>query len=73
MTESHTMMTIWRRRTTPCPHRDIGRDHLKCTCPIRADGYVNGKRTLRRSLETGDLARARKKATALEEPDSNID
>src|SRR5581483_11038002 len=31
-----------------------------------ADGYVDGKRTLRQSLETRDLARARKKAVDLE-------
>lgn len=72
MIKSLGMLTIWRRHTAECPHRDKGRDYLKCNCPIWADGYVNGKRTLRRSLETRDLARARKKAVALEEPDSRI-
>jgi integrase len=33
---------------------------------------VNGKRTLRQSLKTRDLARARKKAVALESPDVRI-
>jgi integrase len=63
------MLTIWRRHTENCPHREKGRVYLKCGCPLWADGYVNGKRTLRQSLGTRDMARARKKATALEDPD----
>ena len=70
MIESHSMITIWRRHTAQCPHRNKGRTYLKCNCPIWADGYVNGNRTLRRSLETRDLARARKKAVALESDDT---
>jgi hypothetical protein len=62
------MLTIWRRHTAQCPHRDKGRDYLKCNCPIWADGYVNGKRTLRASLKTRDMARARKRAADLEDP-----
>jgi site-specific recombinase XerD len=62
------MLTIWRRHTAQCPHRNKGRDYLKCNCPIWADGYLNGKRTLRRSLETRDMARARKRAANLEDP-----
>jgi integrase/recombinase XerC len=66
------MLTIWRRHTATCPHRDKGRDFLKCACPLWADGYVNGKRTLRQSLKTCDMARARKKAVALEADDERI-
>jgi site-specific recombinase XerD len=62
------MLTIWRRHTATCPHIDKGRDYLKCDCPLWADGYVNGKRTLRQSLKTRDMARARKRAVALDEP-----
>jgi site-specific recombinase XerD len=65
-------LTIWRRHTDTCPQRAKGRAYLKCNCPIWADGYLNGKRTLRQSLETRDLARARKKAVALESPDDRI-
>jgi integrase/recombinase XerC len=63
------MLTIWRRHTADCPHRGKGRDHLKCDCPLWADGYVNGKRTLRQSLKTCDMARARKRAVMLESSD----
>lgn len=63
-------LTIWRRHTESCPHRDKGRAYLKCSCPLWADGYVNGKRILRQSLGTRDLARARKKAVALEDTDT---
>jgi integrase/recombinase XerC len=66
-----TMLTLWRRHTASCPHRSKGRDVLKCSCPLWADGYVNGKRVLRQSLKTRDMARARKKAVALESPDGN--
>ena len=68
MIESPNMLTLWRRHTVECPHRDKGRSYLKCNCPIWADGYVNGKRTLRQSLKTKDMARARKRAVTLEEP-----
>ena len=66
------MLTIWRRHTDTCPHRAKGRDYLKCNCPLWADGYLNGKRTLRQSLGTRDMARARKKAVALESPDNKV-
>lgn len=66
------MLTIWRRHTASCPHRVKGRDYLKCNCPPWADGYLNGKRVLRQSLGTRDMARARKKAVALESPDHKI-
>ena len=70
MVESQFMLTIWRRHTATCPNRDKGRNYLKCNCPIWADGYLKGKRTLRQSLKTRDMARARKKAAALEEADT---
>jgi hypothetical protein len=66
------MLTIWCRHTPKCLNRAKGRAYLKCNCPLWADGYVNGKRTLRQSLETRDLARARKKAVALESPENRI-
>ena len=66
------MLTIWRRHTESCPHRAKGRDYLKCNCPLWADGYLGGKRVLRQSLGTRDMARARKKAVALESPDNRI-
>jgi len=66
------MLTIWRRHTASCPHRSKGRTVLKCNCPLWADGYINGKRVLRQSLGTRDMARARKKAVALESPDEKL-
>ena len=66
------MLTIWRRHTKSCPYRTRGRGVLKCNCPLWADGYVAGKRVLRQSLGTRDMARARKKAVALESPDNRI-
>jgi site-specific recombinase XerD len=67
-----SMLTIWRRHTKTCPHRFKGRDVLKCNCPLWADGYIDGKRVLRQSLGTRDMARARKKAVSLESPDNRV-
>ena len=64
------MLTIWRRHTKSCPYRNRGRDVLKCNCPLWADGYIGGKRVLRQSLKTRDMARARKHAVSLESPDA---
>jgi site-specific recombinase XerD len=73
MLESSNMpITIWRRHTAQCPHRGKGRAYLKCNCPIWADGYVNGKRTLFKSLKTRDMARARKRAAQLEDPQNEL-
>lgn len=66
------MFTIWRRHTPNCRFSSKGRDYLKCGCPLWADGYVDGKRVLRKSLGTRDMARARKKAVELESPDNRI-
>lgn len=66
------MLTIFRRHTKSCPYQNKGRNVLKCSCPIWADGYVDGKRVLRQSLKTRDMARARKKAVALESPDARV-
>lgn len=66
------MVTIWRRHTPTCLHKPKGRDYLKCNCPVWADGYVNGKRVLRKSLGTRDMARARKRSVELETSDTRI-
>jgi integrase/recombinase XerC len=65
-------ITIWRRHTSTCRFSSKGRDYLKCNCPLWADGYVEGKRVLRKTLDTRDMARARKKAVALESSDQRI-
>ena len=62
-------ITLYRRHLKSCPHRSKGRVYLKCNCPVWADGYVGGKRVLNKSLGTCDLARARKRAAALEDGD----
>ena len=66
------MLTIWRRHSATCSNRAKGRSYLKCNCPLWADGYVNGKRTLRQSLGTSDMARARKKAVLLDSSDQTV-
>lgn len=72
MLESSAMLTIWRRHVADCAHRAKGREFLKCDCPLWADGYINGKRVLRQSLKTRDMARARKRAVLLESPDGPV-
>jgi site-specific recombinase XerD len=65
-------ITIFRRHTASCRFRSKGRDFLKCSCPLWADGYVDGKRVLRQSLKTRDMARAHKEAAKLESSDNRI-
>jgi site-specific recombinase XerD len=67
-----TEMRISRRHTASCPHREKGRDFLKCSCPLLADGYSNGRRTLRVSLKTRDYGRAVKRAAKLDEPNAPV-
>jgi integrase/recombinase XerC len=61
-------MLIWRRHTAKCPHLHKGREFLKCSCPLWADGYSNGKRTYRVSLKTRDMSRGLKRAAELDAP-----
>jgi hypothetical protein len=59
------MLSLWRRHTEKCPHREKGRAWTKCACPIWCDGEVAGVR-VRESLDTRDWGRAGRKAAALE-------
>jgi integrase/recombinase XerD len=53
-------LTIFRRHSRTCPHRDKGRDWRKCSCPIHLEGYL-GDQYVRESLaiRSWDVAQAR--------------
>src|SRR6266481_7918565 len=51
------MLTIYRRHRKACKHRDKGRDHRHCQCPIWVDGFLDGKE-MRESLKMRDWQRA---------------
>jgi integrase/recombinase XerD len=51
------VLTIYRRHRKACKHRDKGRDHRHCQCPIWVDGYLGGKE-MRESLKMRDWQRA---------------
>jgi integrase len=61
------MLTPWRNHLDKCPYRHKGRAHVKCTCPVWADGTLNGGR-YRKSLDTRDWARAIRRMAELEDP-----
>ena len=65
------MLNLYRRHLKKCPHRgkgdDKGRDWTKCSCPIWADGELNGKE-YRKSLKTRDWQRAIRQAEREERP-----
>jgi site-specific recombinase XerD len=63
------MFTIYRRHLKACPHRPKGRAHLKCGCPLSLDITTDTGKRRRVSLKTADMARARKRAIALESED----
>ena len=44
------MLTIYRRHRKACEHRDKGRAHRLCQCPIWVDGFLGGTE-LRESLK----------------------
>src|SRR5258708_1953440 len=51
------MLTIYRRHRKGCKHRDKGREHRHCQCPLWVDGFLGGKE-LRESLKMRDWQRA---------------
>jgi len=59
------VLSIYRRHTPQCPYRDQGRNWTRCSCPLWADGKLNGKR-YRRSLGTRDWRRAVRRLAQLE-------
>ncbi len=59
------MLVLWRRHIRDCSHRDDGRDHLKCRCPIWLDWRIGGKR-VREPLNTRDWQAAQMRARQLE-------
>ena len=60
------MLTLQRRHSTKCPHRQKGPDSPKCRCPVRVGGIVEGKR-VRVSLKTRDLRRAARRLAEMEQ------
>jgi integrase/recombinase XerD len=59
------MLVLWRRHTQTCPHKDDGREHLKCRCSIWIDWRIAGKR-VRKPLHTRDWQAAQMRARQLE-------
>lgn len=55
------MLTIYRRHTRACPHRNQGRAYRRCKCPIWIDGFVGGVE-VRQSLRLRDWQKANEKA-----------
>jgi site-specific recombinase XerD len=65
------MLSLWRRHTPDCPHREKGRAHMKCSCPIWADGELRPGKRFRKSLSTRDWQRAIRKLAEAENPTDN--
>lgn len=63
------MLNLYRRHLPTCSHHDAGRGYTKCSCPIWADGQIEGKRYLR-SLKTRDWQRALRLAEHIERPNA---
>lgn len=64
------MMILWRRHKAGCIvqcrcRKEQKRECHCCRCPIWADGYFGGSR-IRKSLDTGDWAKAQRKALETE-------
>jgi len=59
------MLTIYRRHLKACPHRDKGRAHRHCRCPLWVDGFV-GAVEIRKALKLRDWQRAQEVARDME-------
>ena len=51
------MLGIFRRHQKRCEHRNDGRKHRHCRCPVWVDGHLNGAR-IHESLHTRDWQKA---------------
>lgn len=51
------MLSVYRRHRKNCPHRQDGRSHRRCLCPIWVDGTI-GQREIRKSLKIRDWQKA---------------
>jgi integrase/recombinase XerD len=51
------MLTIYRRHQDRCPHRERGRKHRHCKCPIWVDGFI-GRQEIRKSTGLRDWQKA---------------
>ena len=65
------MLNLYRRHTATCPHREKGRDYMKCSCPIWCFGEVDGK-PIRKTMKTRDWARAGRKLHEMEDPNHGL-
>ena len=63
------MLTPWRNHLKDCAHRKKGRSCVKCSCPVWADGTLDGRR-YRKSLDTRDWARAIRRMAEIEDQDA---
>jgi len=59
------MLTIFRRHTRTCPHRDKGRAYRHCSCPIAAEGLLKDD-YVRQSLSTRNWEIAQGKIREME-------
>ncbi|MCI0348705.1 MAG: site-specific integrase [Acidobacteriales bacterium] len=66
------MLTIYRRHTKACAHREQGRTYRRCRCPIWADGFIGGEE-IRRSLRLRDWQKASEKAREWEAEDKVVE
>lgn len=64
-------LNLYRRHTRSCRFRDKGAAYTKCSCPIWADGKLNGQR-IRRAVGVRDWARAVKRVERWEERPAEI-
>jgi site-specific recombinase XerD len=64
------MLSLYRRHTENCPHKDKGQGHIKCNCPIWCYGQGDDGKQVRESLKTRDWARAGRRVAKRESPDA---
>jgi hypothetical protein len=51
------MLNLYRRHLQTCPHRAKGQSYTKCSCPIWADGQLDGGASLMTGVRASGCAR----------------
>ena len=66
------MLTIYRRHTHRCTHREEGRGYRRCRCPIWADGSLDGA-DIRKSLNLRNWEKAQQLVRSWEAERKTVD
>ena len=66
-----TKLTVYRRHDADCPHKEQGREYIKCRCPLWVQG-THDSEPVRQSLNTRSMQEALRQVALLEDPHATV-